>query len=159
MNVNHESIFEMKQFFLLVFLIMMSGKILAQTSTDTLKNGVLVTKDARYDLLIEKKAEINKKAADFKKGSKGFRIQVLNTTDRTQALNAKSQLLTLYPEHKIYLMYQAPYFKLRIGNFEEKKDADELKKALNKLFPTGVFVIPSEIEYKPEKEKEETEKQ
>lgn len=156
MKVNHESISEMKQFLLLALILILSGKLLAQTVTDTLKNGVLVTKDARYDLLVEKKAEINKKAADFKKGTKGFRIQVLNTTDRTQALNAKSRLLSLYPEHKTYLMYQAPYFKLRIGNFEDRKPAEDLKKELNKLFPTGVFVIPSEIEYKPEKEKEET---
>jgi len=127
----------------------------AQTVYDTLSNGAIITKDARYDLLVNKKAEINKKAADAKKSTKGFRIQVLNTTDRTQALTAKSKLLSLYPEHKTYLMYQAPYFKLRIGNFEEKKDADDLKKELNRLFPTGVFVIPSEIELKTDKEKEE----
>jgi hypothetical protein len=149
----------MKQLSFLFLIIMVSGKMLAQTETDTLKNGVQVTKDTRYDLLVEKKAEINKKAVDFKKGTKGFRIQVLNTTDRTQALNAKSKLLSLYPEHKTYLMYQAPYFKLRIGNFEERKEADALKKELNKLFPAGVFVVPTEIEFKPEKEKDETGKQ
>ncbi len=119
---------------------------------DTLANGAIIVKDARYDILSSKKAEINKKAAESKKSTKGYRIQVLNTNDRSQALIAKSKLLSLYPEHKTYLMYQAPYFKLRIGNFEDKKDADNLKKELNRLFPTGVFVIPSEIEVKPEKE-------
>ncbi|MBX9783215.1 MAG: SPOR domain-containing protein [Chitinophagaceae bacterium] len=142
----------MKQLFFLLILFTGVAGSYAQTVTDTLNNGVIIIKDARYDLLVNKKAEINKKAADSKKPTKGFRIQVLNTTDRTQALNAKSKLLSLYPEHKTYLMYQAPYFKLRIGNFEEKKDADDLKKELNRLFPTGVFVIPSEIEFKPDKE-------
>jgi hypothetical protein len=132
------------------FLIAFAGR--AQFSSDTLPNGVIVLKDVRLDLLLSKKAEINKKAIEAKKSSKGFRIQVLNTTDRTQALNAKSKLLSLYPEHKSYLMYQAPYFKLRIGNFSDRKEADDLKKQLSRLFPTGVFVIPSEIEFKPEKE-------
>lgn len=149
----------MKQAVLLSVVMISAISVKAQMVTDTLANGIVITRDARYDALADKKAEINKKAADFKKGTKGFRIQVLNTTDRTQALNAKSKLLSLYPEHKSYLMYQAPYFKLRFGNFEERKDADALKKELNRLFPTGVFVIPSEIEYKPEKEKEETGKQ
>lgn len=124
----------------------------AQIASDTLVNGVVVVKDTRLDALISKKAEINKKAADLKKASKGYRIQVLNTTDRNQALNAKSKLLSLYPEHKSYLMYQAPYFKLRIGNFIDRKEADDLKKQLSRMFPTGVFVIPSEIEPKMEKE-------
>lgn len=145
----------MKQLLFIISSFLFVVPLKAQTINDTLSNGTIITKDARYNLLVEKKAEINKRAADYKKGTKGFRIQVLNTTDRTQALNAKAKLLSLYPEHKTYLMYQAPYFKLRIGNFDERKPAEDLKKELNKLFPTGVFVIPSEIEYKPEKEKEE----
>jgi hypothetical protein len=120
--------------------------------TDTLAGGIVVVKDARYELLSRKKAEINKKAVASKIPTKGYRIQVLNTTNRNDALSAKGRLLSLYPDHKTYLMYQAPYFKLRIGNFVERKDADALKKELGKLFPTGVFVIPSDIEAKPVKE-------
>lgn len=145
----------MKQSVLFFISLIFLCKTQAQTVTDTLANGIIIIKDARYNLLVEKKAEINKKASDSRKPTKGYRIQVINTTDRTQALNAKSKLLSLYPEHKAYLMYRAPYFKLSIGNFEEKKDADALKKELNRLFPTGVFVIPSDIELKPEKDKEE----
>ena len=127
----------------------------AQMKQDTLRNGVVVRSDERLRFLLFKKAEINKKAVEARKITRGFRIQVLNSTDRSEALAAKSQLLSLYPEHKSYLMYKAPYFKLQIGNFIEKKDADELKKELNRLFPKGVFVIPSEIEFKPEKEKDD----
>lgn len=146
----------MKQVFAFIvsFLLVTTG--FSQTINDTLLNGVIVSRDARYDLLTKKRAEINKKAVDAKKTNKGYRIQVLNTTDRTQALAAKSKLLSVYPDQKTYLMYQAPYFKLRFGNFQERKDADAYKKELSKLFPTGVFVIPSDIEVKPEKDKEET---
>ena len=128
----------------------------AQMVKDTISHSVYVVKDSRFDLLTKKKAEINKKSADSKKPNKGYRIQVLNTTDRNQALNTKSRLLTIYPEHKTYLMYQAPYFKIRIGNFVEKSEADDLKKELARMFPTGVFVIPSDIEYKAPPEKEDT---
>jgi hypothetical protein len=53
-------------------------------------------------------------------------------------------------------MYQAPYFKIRIGNFVEKGEADDLKRELARIFPTGVFVIPSEIEYKAPHDREIT---
>lgn len=145
----------MKKIILFCFLISVVSISKAQTVVDTVGSNVFVVKDSRLDLLVKKKAEINKKAADAKKPSKGYRIQVLNTTDRNQALATKSKLLTLYPEQKTYLMYQAPYFKIRIGNFVEKGEADDLKKELARMFPTGVFVIPSEIEYKAPPEKEE----
>jgi hypothetical protein len=142
----------------LTFLIgsLMIGFIgLAQVNADTLKNGVVVMKDARINTLLKKQADINKKVIESKKPTKGFRIQVLNTNDRNQALTAKSKLLSLYPEHKVYLMYQAPYFKIRFGNFVDRNDANKLKKELSRMFPAGVFVIPSEIEVKQEKEKDD----
>lgn len=143
----------MKQPFLIFFFLLFAGMGSAQTRVDTLANGILVETDVRYALLAEKRNEINRKASSVKNLPKrGFRIQVLNTTSRTEALDTKARLLSLYPEHKTYLMYQAPYFKLRIGNFAERKDADALRKELGKLFPGGIFVIPSEIELKPEKD-------
>lgn len=142
----------MKKIVLFSLLISIAATAGAQMVTDTISNTLYVVKDTRLDLLTKKKAEINKKAADSKKPNKGYRIQVLNTTDRNQALTAKSKLLSVYPEHKTYLMYQAPYFKIRIGNFVEKNDAENLKKELTKMFPAGVFIIPSEIEVKAEKE-------
>ncbi len=146
----------MKKLALFLSIVTMAVVTNAQTVVDTVSSTIYVVKDSRFDQLINKKAEINKKAADSRKPTKGFRIQVLNTTDRNQALAVKSKLLTLYPDQKTYLMYQAPYFKLRIGNFVERSEADDLKKELAKMFPTGVFLIPSDIEYKAPPDKEET---
>lgn len=126
----------------------------AQQIQDTLQSGVVIEKDIRLALLETKKAEINKRAAEARKPIRGFRVQVLNTTNRTEVLNAKSKLLALYPEHKTYLLYQSPYFKLRIGNFSERSEADKMRKELLKLFTTGVFIIPADIEPK-QAEKEE----
>ncbi len=148
----------MKRISIIVFLLAVALASEAQMITDSIQPNVTIKKDARIDLLLKKKAEINKKATLAKKPTKGYRIQVLNTTDRTQVLTAKSKLLTLYPDQKVYLMYQAPYFKLRFGNFVEKQEAVEYRKQLSTLFPSGTFIIPSEIEVKPEPEEEEENK-
>ena len=143
----------------LIFLgiMFMSTLTHAQQIKDTLHNGVVIEKDIRLALLETKKAEINKRAAEARKPISGFRVQVLNTTNRTEVLNAKSKLLALYPEHKTYLIYQSPYFKLRIGNFSERSEADKMRKELGKIFTTGVFIIPVDIESKSA-EKEEKNK-
>jgi hypothetical protein len=140
------------QLLIVSFLLFSANKSKAQMYIDTLSGGVIVTKDARYELLRAKKAEINKKATIARTPVKGFRLQIMNTTDRSEVLEAKSKMLSLYPEHKLYLTYQAPYFKLRMGNFKEHAEAAAFKKEINDLFPKGITVIPSNIEYKPEKE-------
>jgi hypothetical protein len=139
-------------FFILLLLSLFATKTKAQEQRDTLANGVVVVKDYRYDLLSNKKAEINKKAILARTPVKGYRLQIINTTDRAEAFDAKAKMLLLYPQHKLYMSYQAPYFKLRMGNFKEHAEAAALKKEINDLFPKGITIIPSTIEYKPEKE-------
>ena len=133
-------------------LLFISHASLAQMQRDTLRGGVIVIKDKRYDLLSNKKSEINQKAIIARTPVKGFRLQIMNTTNRSEVLEAKSKMLSLYPEHKLYLIYQAPYFKLRIGNFKERSEALELKEKINTFFPKGIYVIPSNIEIKQVKE-------
>ncbi len=137
---------------LYIFFLLLSESVCAQMERDTLAGGVIVIKDKRYQLLSEKKAAINHKAMIARTPVKGFRLQIMNTTSRSEVLEAKSKMLSLYPEHKLYLIYQAPYFKLRMGNFKERSEAVELKDQINDLFPKGIYIIPSNIEAKPEKE-------
>ena len=140
----------MKFQILFILSLLCSISSMAQMQRDTLANGIVVVKDFRYNLLSDKKAEINKKALLARTPVKGFRLQIMNTTDRTEALNAKSKMLTQYPEQKLYLSYQAPYFKLRMGNFKDYAEAAAFKKLINEFFPKGITIVPANIEYKAE---------
>ena len=79
----------------------------------------------------------------------------MNTNKRDEAIGAKSKLYQFFPELKTYLYYQTPYFKVKAGNFREKKEAEDYQKKLNKVFTKGVFIMTDLIEVKPEKEAEE----
>lgn len=119
------------------------------------KDSMIIHKDSRIDLLLKKQSDINKLAA-FKTSNgkiKGFRIMVLNTNNRDLAYKTKAQLLSLFPEYASYMSYQAPFFKLKIGDFLKKEDAEDLRKQLGTLFPKGVFVIPDIIVIRPQDEK------
>lgn len=129
---------------ILAFLLMLPMAVLAQ---------VEIVKDHRLDLLIRKQEELNKKAyIENNRTASGYRILVVSTNDRKKAMDIKSTLMREYPEHKTYLIYQSPHFKIQIGNFRSRPDADALRKQIIKLYPTGVIVIPSTIEVKPEEE-------
>jgi hypothetical protein len=123
-------------------------------SIDT--SSVVVHKDPRLDLLVKKQAAINEESLRYvKKVAKGYRLLVANTIKRDEAINAKAKLYNYFPELKSYLSYQSPYFKLKAGNFKDKKEAEDYQKKLNQYFPKGVFVMADVIELKPEKDPEE----
>lgn len=90
-----------------------------------------------------------KKKTVIKKIVDGYQLQVLNTTDRSEAINAKSLLLTKYPNQKTFLLFQNPYYKIRFGNFLTKTEAVSYQKKMGSSF-TNVFVIPVKIEVKVE---------
>ena len=114
--------------------------------------GVVVHKDPRIDLLIKKKAAINKASKNVARTERGYRLLVVNTNSRDEAIAAKTKLYTYFPELKSYLQYQSPYFKLRAGNFKTRDEAERYRKQMNAMFPKGVFIVNDVIEVKPEKE-------
>ncbi len=115
--------------------------------------GTEIVKDPRLDLLIQKQAELNRKVyLDNNRTAQGFRILVMNTSDRKKAMDTKSTLMRDFPDHKTYLIYQSPHFKIQIGNFRTRDDAEGLRKKISRKFPSGVIVIPSTIEVKPEED-------
>jgi hypothetical protein len=115
--------------------------------------GTEIVKDPRIDLLLKKQAELNRKVyLDNNRTAQGYRILVMNTNDRKKAMDAKSKLMRDFPEHKTYLIYQSPSFKIQIGNFRTRNDAESLRKQIAKMYPSGVIVIPSTIEVKPEED-------
>lgn len=114
---------------------------------------VEIIKDRRIDLLIQKQEELNKKAyLDSRKTMSGFRVMVLSTNDRAKATDVKTTLLREFPEHKTYLIYQSPNFKIQIGNFRTQAEAEKLKKIIMRLYPDGVIIVPATIEFKQEEE-------
>ncbi len=126
-------------------------------SANTIKDTVIVHKDARMDILTSKQIIANKKASLLTSSGlyKGYRIQVVSTSNRDQAFKIKGELLSRYPDQKSYALFQSPNFKVRIGNFLKKADAEKFKLQLQKLYTTGVFVVEDAIDYTPTKEEEE----
>ena len=141
----------MKSVFVCLFSLVSINIYAQQLTSDT--SSVVIHKDSRIDLLVKKQAEINEETTrNARRVAKGFRLLVVNTNKRDEAISAKAKLYQYFPELKSYLLYQSPYFKLKAGNFKERKDAESYQKKLNAFFPSGVFIMNDVIEVKPDKE-------
>jgi len=141
----------LKQFLLVVCIFVMNSSF-SQNITANDSSSVVVHKDPRLDLLIKKQAQINEETSrNARRTMKGYRLLVINTNKREDAINAKTQVYTYFPELKAYLTYQSPYFKLKAGNFKTRDEAEDYQKKLNAIFSKGVFIMADIIEVKPEK--------
>lgn len=115
---------------------------------------VIVVKDVRMDLLTIKQAQVNKRSSMMTSSGqyKGYRIQVVSTSSRSRAQEVKTEMMNRFPDQKSYLLFQSPNFKVRVGNFLKKEDAEKFRKQLNKVYPQGGYVVEDAIEYVPKEE-------
>ena len=133
-----------------VCLLLLNNAVHAQMDSTS---SIEFIKDSRLDVLVKKQAQINK-VSGFKSSTgqyKGFRIMVLNTNNRELAYSTKANLLQRYPDENVYMAYQSPYYKLKIGDFVKKEDAEKFKKQIVGI-SQSVFVIQDLIKIKPEDE-------
>lgn len=78
----------------------------------------------------------------------GYKILCFSKTgnhSKSAAYSAYSRLQDLYPEEKVYISYEAPYFKVKIGNFRDRIRAYSFLENIKKNFPLA-FIVREEIE-------------
>lgn len=132
------------------FLVLCSYWVNAQSGTT-----VTVQKDPRMDALVKKQIEVNEYSTrDARRNVPGFRLLILSSNDRNKVTDAKLKVYKNFPELKAYVVYQAPYYKLRVGNFKDQKEANDYLKKVELYFPSGVYVIRDVIEVNPDKSSE-----
>lgn len=130
-----------------MFCIVLAGTLKAFAGGDT----IVVHKDSRLDDFSAKQAYVNKISSRMTSSGmyKGYRIQVLSTRSRDDAYKAKAMLLKNFGDEKSYVLFQSPNFKVRVGNFAEKADAEKFKKEIAHLFTQNIYVVDDLIEYIP----------
>lgn len=139
----------MKTLLFPVFLLL-AGGAWAQVDTGytAARHFIVVNKDPRIEMLIQKQIQINEVTTrERRRVVPGYRIQVISTTDRNKAIDAKTKIYKAFPELKPYFLYQSPYYRLKVGNFITREEAGEYISALSRQFPGGgVFIVKDTIE-------------
>jgi hypothetical protein len=106
-----------------------------------------ISADDRIDDLIA----IKKEESLRKNGIDGFRVQIFQGT-KDQAYQLKSKFLSKYTEYKVYVLFQTPDFKVRIGDFRSRSEAIKLKYLIESDFPNP-FIVEDIINFPELKKK------
>lgn len=116
---------------LIIFLTVSLGKLYSQN--------VKITSDPSIEQLAITHASYNKVI----KGVEGYRVQIYFNSGneaRKSGENVRMSFLSKYSGTFAYLSFDQPYFKVRVGNFRTRIEAECFKKIIEKDYPNS-FVV------------------
>jgi hypothetical protein len=118
----------------------LKGKVSASKDTS-----VMVKLDYGHEIeeLLERHKNMDQNQQE--KMVKGFRIQLYAGLDRTAADKTKVEFLGIWPDIQVFQTYNRPTFKVRVGNFLTRTEAEMFCQRVKNQF-TGAFVVPELIQ-------------
>jgi hypothetical protein len=75
----------------------------------------------------------------------GFRVQVFSSSNIDQAKAKKEEMELRFPGVRFYLVYDAPSYKIRGGNFLTRFDADRFLKDVTTEGFSDAWVVPEKV--------------
>jgi len=129
-----------RKLILSLLFLSMSGVALSQNVDDY----SFVNKDPRLDRLVEKHRQYNQ----ANPGVDGFRVQIFfdsGNNSKKAAQTAREKFMEAYPDVTAYLTFKTPYYRVRIGNFRTKLEADGFLFQLATVYPNA-FTVPDRVQ-------------
>lgn len=75
----------------------------------------------------------------------GYRVQVISTDNLDEANGVRSEIYFKTNEKKVYVIFEPPFYVVRVGNFRNIEDAEALNFKLQQIGFTGTKVVNDQI--------------
>jgi hypothetical protein len=72
----------------------------------------------------------------------GFRAQVMFTQDIDQAIQMRDSLNVILENDWVYIVFDSPYYKVRVGNFLDRPSANKMVRLLSEKGFKDAWVVP-----------------
>ena len=105
---------------------------------------VEVDKNPKVDSLIGNYLVGGKTGNGNAPSSNGFRVQIFSGSSRKGAYAAQAKFLDKYPAVPTYVTYREPNFKVHVGDFRSRLEAEKMMDDLKDYF-AGLFIIEEKI--------------
>lgn len=105
------------------------------TGPDTM--GVVLHADPRLAILL-------KRHKDAMYGgiysAHGYRVQIYNGNDRVKATSVRNDFMRRFPGVATYLTYVSPQFRVKVGNFRTRAEAEDVYRQATTLYNPCMIV-------------------
>lgn len=124
---------------LLLLCIFITFKMTAQ------EKNINLNVDPRLESLVKASHTKPKETSTNKaKTARGFRVQIYNGNDRNKASELKMKFMKAQPGTRSYLVFANPQYRLKVGDFKTRADAEDFQNKINDLC-TPCMVITETI--------------
>lgn len=83
---------------------------------------------------------------------RGYKIQAFSGNNqrasKNEAYNKQRLINTSFPQHETVVLFESPFWRLRVGNFKEKADAEEALTEIRRSFPSfgkEMYIVVDEV--------------
>lgn len=119
------------------------------STPDSVTNAsVRIYQDKRIEGLLNKRSTTNTKHLI----ASGYRVQVFSSnvqrTAKTEAFRIEKQILEEYPAESVYVNYISPFWKVRVGDFKTRAEAQAFRSQLISSLPelrSEIYVVREQI--------------
>ncbi|HPR56847.1 MAG TPA: SPOR domain-containing protein [Bacteroidales bacterium] len=109
------------------------------------KGHIVIHRDDRVDKILKRHIEYNQES----EGIEGYRIHIFfesGNQSLSKANEAARKYQLLYPEEKAYVSFSEPYYRVRVGDFRTRFDAEKYLQKISGDYPNA-FIIKDRINF------------
>lgn len=123
-------------FFTLILVLVTQNQLMAQTEDGVVR----IESSAHVDQMLAQKKEYNKSLEKFQ----GFKIQIYYGSEK-KCYEVKDEFTSLFPDIATSIIFSTPQWKLQIGNYRTRLEADHAMVGIKKEYPSAI-VLATEID-------------
>lgn len=105
--------------------------------TAKVKGTVTYEEDARTQKLIDFMAA--PLPPEYKVMIDGYRVQIYFSNDRELINKQRENFQRAFPDVETYVLYDAPNYSIKVGNFRTEIQAEELRNSISEDFPSSII--------------------
>lgn len=122
--------------FLIIFILFLSYTGLAQQNEGDLQ----IKTSAKIDAVVAQKKQFNKNL----KSIKGYKIQLFYGSEK-ESYKIKGEFKALFPEISTKIIFSSPQWKVQVGSFKTRLEADKALIPIKKEYP-GAIILATQID-------------
>lgn len=108
---------------------------------------VTIVKDPGIDSLIARRLELKREEAGTTRvTAEGYRVQIFSGNDREKAYREQAKFKSQYPSLNTYISYTQPNYKIRVGDFRTRLEAEKFMNQIRDSYPTR-FIFQERINF------------
>lgn len=128
----------------IVFTVILIGFTMLSAQTNIkVGESATIKSDSDLNFLLEKNLEKSDKTDKVS----GFRIQIISSNSKSDVMKERDKVVKDFKHVKDYVIYDQPYYKLRMGDFRTRLEALKFLEEIAPLYPSA-FLVKDEVKIK-----------